>query len=843
MREKENEVIFDIDGLKAGGSRFERSNVAAIQVWLRAGASFDPEERLGVAHLLEHMVFLHHDENTKEKIAQTIESMGGLVNGWTSHDFMVFHAMVPKEFLEDALFFLLKAIFNLKIEEQALEQERGVVLQEIAREQENFANLCLKLALEARFKGHPYGRRVLGTKGTVERISTTDLIAFHTSRFTTQNSAVYVASNHDPREIERTIRKVLEHVHIRKGHDSCNLPFVRTASNKGEVFCVKAPSKETYFSVAYPGSSLTSKRTPAMDAFSAILGEVSGSILERWRLEKGLVNTIYSHSHTALLGGALIVAGSTAPEKARDAIHSLFSCLEEAFEKRISEAELGMVLEESYASFLRLEETAQGIASRRAYELLIGKPNFFSAYLRKLASLRSADIKDLAQSALQKTKPVVAVLGKEGIAEKQSLSLCRPLITKAPEKPRITTFEVDGCTILHYPDKSHPTAAAVLDFRGGLERETQETNGVHALLARLWLCGAGGQDARFIRKQFSGLAASVDARAGMSYVSASLDAPVKNFLVAMSLLSRCILEPNLAEQDLRREADYLCEAVRSRADNPVSLLLREAVASLFPNDPYGLDPAGNPAFLQRVTRQDVAQALTALLDRASLTIALVGDVDALETVGFFPSLIPSKKGPAAPSNAITVSGTTIEKRGAFSQSHVAIIWKGVSKYERKRLSLNVFATTLDMMSGPLFGYLRDTAGIAYSFGASNVSLNRGGYFLVRASVRSGEEEKALSLIRRAIDELLEVPDKGRTYLTVGKRALAGSYAVSFQKKIAIASFMAQNHSTFLGADGFLGIQETILGLKEDDIREDVREVLESEPNIVILRPQEAEKAR
>jgi zinc protease len=843
MGAKKDSIVFVVDGLRAGASRFERSEIASIQIWLRAGAVFDQSDTLGTAHFLEHMVFQHVDEDTKSRIAQTIESMGGMTNGWTSHDFMVFHATVPKDFLQDALHAMLKTIFELKISEDVLERERGVILQEIAREQENFAGLCVKIALEARFKGHPYGRRVLGTRETVEKIGKSDLLAFHKARFTAENAVVYVTANYEPVEIEKKIRKALAYVRIQRGGDMERLPTARGALGAGERVFLRAPSKETYFALVYPCPGLLSRSTPALDAFSAILGETTGSILERWRLDKGLVNAIYSHSHSALLGGALIVTGSTPPEKAFLALDSLSSCLQEALTKPVSEAELAVVREDSYTSLLRVEETAQGIASRRAHELLIGRPDFIASYLRRLSALKPDDIKILAQSRMQRKGLVLAVVGSEEVGKGDESPFFRQHIFVTREEPRVKRFDVDGAVIFHCQDKSHPMVAVVLDFKGGLERETVENNGVHALLARLWLCGARGQSARLLRKQFASIAASIDTQAGMSHVLASLDTPAGNLLLGMSLLAQCILEPNLAEQDFRREADYLCDVVKSRQDNPVSLLVREAVASLFQNDPYGLDPAGSPKFLKNATQEDVRKALEALLDRKTLTIAVVGDVDPLETVGFFASMVPSGTGATAKDITNTTSGVKLNLGGAFSQSHIALIWRGVSKYDTRRLSLNVVATTLDMMSGPLFRSLRDEAGIAYSVGASNVCLDRGGYFLIRASVRSGQEEKALWLMRRTIEELLEGKQDGMMNLATGKRSLAGAYAVAFQKKLAIASWMAQNHGTFLGADGFIGIGERILGLEERRILEDVVQILSSEPNIVVLEPHEVLNAQ
>src|SRR5258706_15432813 len=70
--------------------------VVAIQAWVGVGSADETAAQVGVAHVVEHMLFKGGAERGVGQLARAIESSGGEVNAWTSFDHTVYHAVLGR---------------------------------------------------------------------------------------------------------------------------------------------------------------------------------------------------------------------------------------------------------------------------------------------------------------------------------------------------------------------------------------------------------------------------------------------------------------------------------------------------------------------------------------------------------------------------------------------------------------------------------------------------------------------------------------------------------------------------------------------------------------------------
>ena len=69
--------------------------VATADVWVRTGAADEPAEWAGISHFLEHMLFKGTERFGLGEIEREIESVGGVCNAGTSHDFTHYYLTMP----------------------------------------------------------------------------------------------------------------------------------------------------------------------------------------------------------------------------------------------------------------------------------------------------------------------------------------------------------------------------------------------------------------------------------------------------------------------------------------------------------------------------------------------------------------------------------------------------------------------------------------------------------------------------------------------------------------------------------------------------------------------------
>src|SRR6201994_3209519 len=99
-----------------------------------AGARTERPEENGMAHFLEHLVFKGGEKYpTYRDVNEAAERIGAVLNAYTSHDLVAFHITARAERALEAADLLTDFVARARIDGDELNRERGVVMQEIAR--------------------------------------------------------------------------------------------------------------------------------------------------------------------------------------------------------------------------------------------------------------------------------------------------------------------------------------------------------------------------------------------------------------------------------------------------------------------------------------------------------------------------------------------------------------------------------------------------------------------------------------------------------------------------------------------------------------------------------------
>src|ERR1700704_6371331 len=151
------------NGLPIHHVELEGTRAATVLVAFEAGARTEHPEENGMAHFLEHLVFKGGEVyDDYRKVNETAEQMGAVLNAYTSHDIVAFHLTCRAEVVPQAIDLLTDFVGRPKIDAGELDRERGVVVQEIARSQDQPSVVAEHLIDRAAFGDHPLGRPVLG---------------------------------------------------------------------------------------------------------------------------------------------------------------------------------------------------------------------------------------------------------------------------------------------------------------------------------------------------------------------------------------------------------------------------------------------------------------------------------------------------------------------------------------------------------------------------------------------------------------------------------------------------------------------------------------------------------
>src|SRR4051812_37318036 len=169
----------------------------AFGAWVRAASLHEPRERMGVSHLLEHMVFKGTERRSAKDVALALEAVGGSLDAYTSREHTVYQARVLDEHLERAADVIADIVFRPRLKAADLVLERKVVLEEIAMVDDTPDDLVFELHNAALWGSHPYGYSILGTRESVGALGVQDLRELHGAAYHPAHMIVAASGNVD----------------------------------------------------------------------------------------------------------------------------------------------------------------------------------------------------------------------------------------------------------------------------------------------------------------------------------------------------------------------------------------------------------------------------------------------------------------------------------------------------------------------------------------------------------------------------------------------------------------------------------------------------------------------
>ena len=173
-------------GVRVVSERVPSVRSVALGFWIGTGSVCEREDRAGISHLLEHMLFRGTDRYGSQEIDEIFDAMGAEINAGTDKEATSLYTRVLDRHLEHAFEVMSDMVWHPRFGE--LEAEREVVLEEIAMYEDDPQDRVFDLLGRAIFGSHPLGRAVIGTAQVVGSVTREQLAAFHAQRYRPETS-------------------------------------------------------------------------------------------------------------------------------------------------------------------------------------------------------------------------------------------------------------------------------------------------------------------------------------------------------------------------------------------------------------------------------------------------------------------------------------------------------------------------------------------------------------------------------------------------------------------------------------------------------------------------------
>ncbi len=183
--------------------------VGYCSLTIKCGTRDEGDFHSGIAHFTEHTIFKGTGHKSARVISSYLDKLGGELNAFTTKEEIVIHSTVLKEDLGKAASLLLELATCPTFPEEEIAVEKGVVIDEIKSYKDSPADDVYDQFEENLFAGHPLGRSILGTPGSVRKITGKELLRFTRERFTPENMALAIVADIDEKKMEENVRKLV----------------------------------------------------------------------------------------------------------------------------------------------------------------------------------------------------------------------------------------------------------------------------------------------------------------------------------------------------------------------------------------------------------------------------------------------------------------------------------------------------------------------------------------------------------------------------------------------------------------------------------------------------------
>lgn len=204
------------NGLKVVTEQIDSVRSISVGIWVKTGSRNEEDHQAGITHFLEHMLFKGTEKRNAFDIAQSMESVGGYLNAFTSTEYTCYYARCLDTKLDTAMDVLSDMVKNSQFPEEELEKEKKVVIEEMKMYRDSPEDVIFEEFSGKVFKHHPIGRPVLGYEETVSSFERQHLFSYINSRYQPDNMLVAVAGNVDHERVATFAGELINHTHSKE---------------------------------------------------------------------------------------------------------------------------------------------------------------------------------------------------------------------------------------------------------------------------------------------------------------------------------------------------------------------------------------------------------------------------------------------------------------------------------------------------------------------------------------------------------------------------------------------------------------------------------------------------
>jgi len=401
-------------GLRVATESLPSARSVTIGAWVGSGARDESPAESGASHFLEHLLFKGTERRSAREIAEAVESVGGEMNAFTTHEQTVFYVRLPDTRLELGIDILADVLWSPAFRPDDVDSERQVILEEIGMRDDTPDDLVHDLFSRAHFPGHPLGREVLGTETTIEQMPRDGIAGYHHAHYEPANIVLAAAGN-------LTHERVVDLIGARSPQSMPERPAREHAvpASPERLAVVHRPTEQAHIVLGIRSvPSLDPDRHALTVVNQALGGGMASRLFQEVREERGLAYSVYSYRAAYDDSGYLAIYAGTAPERVQETLEVIETELERLVRDGLPAAELDAAKGHLTGSLaMSLETSASRMRRLGRSELVEGEIPTLDEVIGRIEAVTPDDTRRVIDRVFADAPRTLAVVGPHDESE------------------------------------------------------------------------------------------------------------------------------------------------------------------------------------------------------------------------------------------------------------------------------------------------------------------------------------------------------------------------------------------------------------------------------------------
>jgi predicted Zn-dependent peptidase len=294
------------------------AHTTAVGFYVKTGARDEDAAVMGVSHFLEHMMFKGTETRTAADVDRDFDDIGANHNAYTSGEMTAFWAHALPERLPRVVE-ILSDILRPALRQRDFDDEKGVILEEIAMYEDQPFWVLYERTMEAYYRSHPLAHRVLGTRETIEAMAREQMTEYFERRYSADNTIVALAGRLD---FDATVDLLAQGCGgWQATRTRRQYPGLEPADGK---FSITSDTVNRHYAISVaPAPPIEDDRRYAAAALAQILGDSEGSRFYWALVETGLAEEARAQYDGHDQVGAFLVYYVCSPDDADRVAHAV----------------------------------------------------------------------------------------------------------------------------------------------------------------------------------------------------------------------------------------------------------------------------------------------------------------------------------------------------------------------------------------------------------------------------------------------------------------------------------------------------------------------------------------